>query len=96
VKQSATTQLVNKSAEGFFVFLRCGSFEVTDSSGVHMEAKEPVQLAGNMHLRQSQLDVEIERIGLDARTELTFSPACFFRLANCSAALTLIPMEAVG
>jgi hypothetical protein len=49
-----------------------------------------------VHLRQSQLDVEVERIGPDSRTKLAFPPACFFRLENCSAALTLIPMEAVN
>jgi hypothetical protein len=61
-----------------------------------MEAKQTIQLAGNMQLRQSQLDVEIEGIGHYFRAILAFTPACFFRLENCSAALTLIPMKAVA
>ena len=60
-----------------------------------MEAEQAIQLAGNMLLRQSQLDVEVKGIGLDFRTKLTFAPACFFWLKNYCAFLTLIPMEAV-
>jgi hypothetical protein len=60
-----------------------------------MEAKEPIELADDIHLRQSQLDVKVDRIGRNSGAKLAFPPACFFRLENCSAALTMIPMEAV-
>ena len=60
-----------------------------------MAIKESIELTDDVYLRQSQLDVEVERIGRDPRTTLTFAPACFFRLENCPAELTLIPMEVV-
>jgi hypothetical protein len=60
-----------------------------------MEVKNPIQLASNVYLRQSQLDVEVERIGLDFGTELAFPPVCLFRLENYSAGLTLVSMEPV-
>src|SRR6516225_3619597 len=61
-----------------------------------MATKESIELTDDVYLRQSQLDVEVERIGRDPKTKLTFAPACFFRLENCSAELTLIPMEVVA
>src|SRR6516164_5009384 len=60
-----------------------------------MEAKQPIQLVGSKQLRQSQLDVEVKGISHDSRATLAFTPACLFRLENCPAALTLIPMVAV-
>ena len=60
-----------------------------------MEAKQPIQFAGNMQLRQPQLDAEIKGIGDDFGAKLAFSPACAFRLEDGSAPLTLIPIVAV-
>jgi hypothetical protein len=60
-----------------------------------MEAKQPIQLAGNIRLRQPQLDSEVKGISLDFGAKLAFSPACLCRLENGPAALTLIPMVAV-
>ena len=73
----------------------CLSLEFADGSIIQMAVKKPIQLADNVHLRQSQLDVEVERIGPDFGTELTFPPADLFGLKNCSAAFTLISMETV-
>jgi len=60
-----------------------------------MEAKQTIQLAGNVQLRQPQLNVEVKGIGLDFGAKLAFSPACLFRLDEGTAAFTVIPMEAV-
>jgi hypothetical protein len=60
-----------------------------------MEAKQPIQFAGNMQLRQPQLDAKIKGIGPDFGAKDAFPPAGLFRLENGSAALTFITMEAV-
>jgi hypothetical protein len=61
-----------------------------------MEAKQPIQFAGNMQLRQPQLDAEIKGIGPDFGAINAFSPASLFRLDKGVAAFTVIPMEAVA
>ena len=41
-----------------------------------MEAKQPIQFAGDMQLRQPQLDVQVKGIGNDFGAKFAFSPAC--------------------
>ena len=60
-----------------------------------MKAKQAIEFAGDMQLRQPQLDAEVNGIGRELGAKLAFPPTCLFRLENVSAALTLIPMEAV-
>ena len=96
VEQSAAAQPVDKGVVSRFVILRCVSFEVADVRGKQMEAKQPIQFAGNMQLRQPQLDAEIKGIGPDFGAINAFSPASLFRLDKGVAAFTVIPMEAVA